>query len=223
MNQIMVQFASPLFMTPQEFTAMGIAIDLLFTSVMTAVLLFTYWLCHDALTFNRKFAVTLVILAYISTLLMALVQNNPLLSIGVMGSLSICRVRTNTKDARDIGFVFWAMAIGITSAVGAFLVGLISSLLLGMVIHLLSAGIQKKENQLVIVRGLNLQIQQVQELLNRIPGSNVCSQNLTAESFELVYEIPTESNAEQALIQNLNNMDGIFGVNILAPESQIVH
>lgn len=54
----------------------------------------------------------------IYTVLLALIQNNPLLSLGVLGSLSICRIRTNTKDPRDLGFVFWALAIGIASAVG---------------------------------------------------------------------------------------------------------
>lgn len=59
-------------------------------------------------------------LALLSTVLLALIRNNPLLSLGVLGSLSICRIRTNTRDPRDLGFVFWALMIGISSSLGAF-------------------------------------------------------------------------------------------------------
>ena len=90
-----------------------------------------YRLCHDTLTYNRKFNITLLMLSCISTVLLALIQNNPLLSLGVLGSLSICRIRMNTKDPQDLGFVFWALAVGISSAVGAFLIGAVSSGVLG--------------------------------------------------------------------------------------------
>ena len=72
-----------------------------------------YKMCHDTLTYRKNFNITLMMLAIITTVLLALIQNNPLLSLGVLGSLSICRIRSNTKNPRYLGLVFLALSIGI--------------------------------------------------------------------------------------------------------------
>lgn len=79
--------------------------DLFFTIAVAGFLLLIYRACHDTLTYNKKFNILLMMLALLSTVLLALIRNNPLLSLGVLGSLSICRIRTNTRDPRDLGFV----------------------------------------------------------------------------------------------------------------------
>ena len=65
------------------------------------------------LSYNSKFNINLMMMAFLSNVLILLIQDNPLLSLGALGSLSICRIRLNTKDPRDLGFVFWALSIGI--------------------------------------------------------------------------------------------------------------
>lgn len=75
----------------------------------------------------------LLFAAIMSTILMDLIQSNLALSLGMLGSLSIVRFRTNIKDPRDIGFIFWAMAIGIASATQSYLIGIIGSVVLGAV------------------------------------------------------------------------------------------
>ena len=102
----------------------GILITLLITVILSACMMLVYRFCHDALTYRRKFNVTLMMLALASNLLLAVIQNNPLFSLGALGALSICRIRTNTKDPRDLGFVFWALMIGVSSAMGAFIAGI---------------------------------------------------------------------------------------------------
>lgn len=48
-----------------------------------------YHLCHDALTYNRRFNITLLMLSFVSTILLTLIQNNPMLALGVLGSFSL--------------------------------------------------------------------------------------------------------------------------------------
>lgn len=180
-----------------------------------------YRLCHDTLTYNRKFNITLLMLSCISTVLLALIQNNPLLSLGVLGSLSICRIRMNTKDPQDLGFVFWALAVGISSAVGAFLIGAVSSGVLGCVLLILNKTIRKRNARMVIVRGDNKQLDFVQALLENAAGSTVQSKNVFPDTFELVYELRVKEPEEEHLISMLSSHEGIHGVNVLASETKV--
>ncbi len=205
---------------PYILTTRNLLFSVLFTIVVSCFMFMIYRVCHDTLTYNRKFNITLMMLSLVSTVLLALIQNNPLLSLGVLGSLSICRIRTNTKDPRDLGFVFWSLAIGIASAVGAFVVGVISSLVMGIVLLLFHKMDKGPEHQMMIVRGEKKQLDQVQQLLHEA-GAVVQSKNVFSETFELVYELPMKDQEEEKLLSHISHMDGIRGVNVLAPETKV--
>ena len=98
--------------------ALSIGAELLFAAIMWGA----YRLANGAESYQPQFAATLIALALISTILMDLIQSNLALSLGMLGSLSIVRFRINIKDPRDIGFIFWAMAIGIASATQSYLI-----------------------------------------------------------------------------------------------------
>ena len=196
-------------------------VSLLFTMAGAFIMLVVYRLCHSSLTYHKKFNVTLLMLSFVSTVLLTLVQNNPLLTIGVVGSLSICRIRTNTKDPRDIGFVFWALAIGISSAAGAFAVEIGSTMLLGILMLFMSRTVKKRNSLLLVVRGQREQSEKVQDIFLRTKGTAVQSKNFFADSFELVYELRIRDEDEQKILRELNAMEGIYGVNVLAPETKV--
>ena len=176
-----------------------LAISIVFTLFTGGLMMLVYRFCHDALTYNRRFNIALLMLAFVSTILLTLIQDNPMLSLGVLGSLSICRIRTNTKDPRDLGFVFWALSIGISSAVGAFAVSFVSSLLLGTVLLIFNHSFERKKSRMVIVRGEKQTLEPVQEMLGQAQGSSVQSKNVFADTFELVYKVRVEEKEEENL------------------------
>lgn len=199
----------------------GLAISLLVTLVFAGVMMLVYRLSHDSLSYNRRFNVTLVMLALASNLLLALIQNNPLFSLGTLGALSICRIRTNTRDPRDLGFVFWALTIGTASALGTFLVGLAGTLALSIVMLTIGRTMKKKDILTMVVRGEKELVASVQEVFSQMPGSSIQSQNLFLDSFELVYELRVPQSEEEKLLLMLGEMEGIHGVNVLAPQTQV--
>ncbi len=207
---------------PYILTPTTLLISILVTSALSVVMLITYKLCNDSLTYNKKFNTTLLMMAFLSTILIALVQNNPIISIGVIGSLSIVRVRTNTKDPRDLGFIFWALSIGISSAVGAFTVGLVSTAILSVVLILLNKSIREKDTLLVVVRGEKHSFNSVQNTFKDFPKCSLYSKNIFHDSYELVYEIYSGKSDDKEIIDSLNNVDGVTTVNILAPETRVV-
>lgn len=202
-------------------TQLHLLISLIFTLFLVSIMLITYKLCQDPLSYNRKFNITLMMLSFISTVLLSLIQKYPLLSLGVFGSLSICRIRTNTKDPRDIGFIFWSLSIGISSAVGEFVLGIISSVILSILMVILSKSIKRKDVLTMVVRGNKDQISNVQEIFHRIPRSTIQAKNLFTDSFELVYKLKLPPQEGEKLLQILNNMKGINSVNVLAPQSKV--
>ncbi|SCJ92230.1 Uncharacterised protein [uncultured Eubacterium sp.] len=194
--------------------------SLLFTLCMAGAVALTYRLCHNTLTYNRKFNITLVMLAFLSTVLMTLIQSNPLFSLGVLGSLSICRIRLNTKDPRDLGFVFWAISIGIASSMGAYFASLVSSVVLCLILVISSKLTRKTNASMIVVRGEKGQMDNVQKIFHSRRGISVQSKNIFEESFELVYELHVKTKEEEQLISQLGALEGIHGVNVLAPKTK---
>lgn len=200
----------------------GIIISLLVTMGLCAIIYTTYKLSYNSINYNKKFNITLVMLAFISTILMDLIQSNLALSLGMLGSLSIARFRTTVKDTRDIGFIFWSMAIGISSSTGNYFIGLIGSIIMSVFMIVTSKLFKTGDMLLLVIRGKTSNIGEIQSIINKINKSNkVKAKNINSDSYELVYEIKSHNNEDDEIINRVLNLDGVDSVNILAPNTEI--
>lgn len=84
--------------------------------------------------YSSSFGVTLVALTMISTLVILAVTSNVVLSLGMVGALSIVRFRTAIKEPLDIAFLFWSIAVGIVLAAGMIPLAVFGSVVIGMVL-----------------------------------------------------------------------------------------
>lgn len=200
----------------------GILISLLMTMGLCALLFITYRLSYTSINYNRKFNITLVMLAFISTILMDLIQSNLALSLGMLGSLSIARFRTNVKDTRDIGFIFWSMAIGIASSTGNYFIGLVGSVIMSIFMIVTSKLLKNSDTLLLVIRGRDSDIDEIQDIIDDINKSNrVKAKNVMADSYELVYEIKSPNNEDDKIINKVLSLPGVDSVNILAPNTEV--
>ena len=198
-------------------SGMMIWISLMVSLVFAVILWGTYRLSNTKQSYQPKFAATLVALAIISTILMDLIQTNLALSLGMIGSLSIVRFRTNIRDPRDIGFIFWSMAIGIASATQSYLIGCIGSLVLVVVMLVTKNSGTENQHLLLVVRGSNTDLDQIQEIVGYHTNSNlVKAKNVLADSFELVYEVEIPEKNGNKVIETIFELGGIDSVNLLA-------
>ena len=92
---------------------------------------FVYKKTYQGVMYASSFGVTLVALTMITTLVILAVTSNVVLSLGMVGALSIVRFRTAIKDPLDIAFLFWAIAAGIVLAAGMIPLAVIGSALIG--------------------------------------------------------------------------------------------
>lgn len=93
---------------------------------------FVYKKTFSGVMYSSSFAVTLVALTMITTLVILAVTSNVVLSLGMVGALSIVRFRTAIKEPLDIAFLFWSIAVGIVLAAGLVTLAVIGSLMIGI-------------------------------------------------------------------------------------------
>ena len=86
--------------------------------------------------YSSSFGVTLIAMTMITTVVILAVTSNVVLSLGMVGALSIVRFRTAIKEPLDIAFLFWALTTGITLAAGMILLAVAGSIMIGAVLLL---------------------------------------------------------------------------------------
>ena len=105
---------------------------------------------YSGVMYSSSFGVTLVALTMITTLVILAVTSNVVLSLGMVGALSIVRFRTAIKEPLDIAFLFWAIAAGIVLAAGMIPLAVLGSVLIGIIL-LLFANRKDMSNPYIVV------------------------------------------------------------------------
>lgn len=119
----------------EEFTAISVG------ELLTAVLLSfflglfivaVYRVTYSGVLFQKSFALGLVLLCMVTSLVILTISSNVVLSLGMVGALSIVRFRTAVKEPMDTIFMFWAIVAGIITGAGYVPVAIIATLLIGV-------------------------------------------------------------------------------------------
>ena len=105
--------------------------------VLSLVILGTYKRTYQTTVYNKSFAVSLPLLAMITAVIIISVSSNIILSLGMVGALSIVRFRTAIKNPLDTVYMFWAVGLGITAGAGLLLIAVISTLIIAIALFLL--------------------------------------------------------------------------------------
>ena len=114
-----------------SMTDMVIAMVLAFA--LGLFIFFIYKKTFAGVMYSSTFGVTLIAMSMISTLVILAVSSNVILSLGMVGALSIVRFRTPIKEPLDIAFLFWAIAVGIVLAAGMIPLAVFGSIVIGIV------------------------------------------------------------------------------------------
>ena len=215
-NKKMMELLTTMSMRPstaQIILSLAVALGL------AMMMWFAYRKANTKTTYQPRFAVTLISLALLSTILMDLIQSNLALSLGMLGSLSIVRFRTNIKDPRDIGFIFWAMSIGLAASTGSYVIGLVGSIVVGVCMILTARRADPASDMLLVVRGSQTDLDHIGKIVtDDCTRSQVKAKNIMSDSFELVYDVSIPMQHSNSMIQKLFDLQGIDTVNLLAAE-----
>lgn len=188
--------------------------DMILAMVLAFVLgmfiFLVYKKTFSGVMYSSSFGVTLVALTMITTLVILAVTSNVVLSLGMVGALSIVRFRTAIKEPLDIAFLFWSIAAGIVLAAGLIPLAVIGSVLIGVFL-LLFVNRKSHNNPYIIVIDCTDQTseQQATEYLERqVSHLVVKSKTVRKGSIELNMEIRMKDENTN-FINVLADMEGI--------------
>ncbi|MFR5933806.1 MAG: DUF4956 domain-containing protein [Oscillospiraceae bacterium] len=186
---------------------MAIALALAFA--VGVFIFFVYKKTYKGVMYSSTFGVTLIALTMIATLVILAVTSNVVLSLGMVGALSIVRFRSAIKDPLDIAFLFWAIGAGIVLAAGLIPLGVIGSLLIGAVL-LLFVNHKSNDQPYVAVIGLSAQAEDtvLETLAKGTKKQVVKTKSISPEGIELTVEVRLQENST-AFMNSLAAIPGV--------------
>ncbi len=195
--------------TYQALTVERVTLSLFVTFGVTLFIFFIYRKTFRGVLYTRNFNVGLVLTGMVVTLVTLPISSNIALSLGMVGALSIIRFRTAIKDPADIVFTFWAIAVGIISGAGLYMIALVGSPIIAIFLFALSrVNFRTSDPYLLVVRYEQEAEREVQAAL---PENKLRSRTVTPSGIELMVEVRMKaketSNVDKLLeIRGVNNV-----------------
>ena len=203
-------FKSSFLENVTSISILDMALALLLAFGVGLVIFFIYKKTYAGVMYSSSFGVTLVALTMITTLVILAVTSNVVLSLGMVGALSIVRFRTAIKEPLDIAFLFWAIAAGIVLAAGLIPLAVFGSLFIGIII-LLFANRKDMTNPFIVVLDCDGQKSEEAALAFLQQHTKRCSiKSKTARkgAVELNLEVRLR-NTNTDFINKLTEMEGV--------------
>ena len=171
---------------------------------------FVYKKTYSGVMFSRTFGGSMVAMTMITTMVILAVTSNVVLSLGMVGALSIVRFRTAIKEPMDIAFLFWAIAGGIVLAAGMIPLAIVGSVIIGliMIVFCNRKTIEKPFIAVITCRDGEAEKQVGQFLTSQVKKAVVKSKSAQKGNIELSYEVSLKTD-DTAFITALSDMDGV--------------
>jgi uncharacterized membrane protein YhiD involved in acid resistance len=181
--------------------------------LMGLLILLVYRLTYHGVLYNKTFGSALVMVGMVTTLIIMPISSNIVLSLGMVGALSIVRFRTALKDPLDIVYMFWAIAVGLTSGAGFFALAILGSIILALVMFMLSGmqALGRRRAYLLIIRYTDAFQGNLHQFL---PHYKIKSKTVNAQGVELVVELMLPSQ-DTRFLDKLQQLDGIISASLV--------
>lgn len=200
-----------------EFSAISlnqmlVAIALSF--VLSLYIVFIYRATYAGVNFNRSFAGCLILITMVTAVVIGVITSNVVLSLGMVGALSIVRFRTAVKEPADTAFLFWAISAGILCGAGYVTVSILSTLLVGLLFAAIYAlGHKRKSFRYLVVMRCSAGTEP-EETLSTFPEYLMKNKTITGEVTELVAEL-TLNPEDMKRLSKLQGQDGILEITVM--------
>ena len=194
--------------TAVSLTDMAIALVLSFGLGMFIYLV--YKKTYAGVMFSQAFGGALIAMTMITTMVILAVTSNVVLSLGMVGALSIVRFRTAIKEPMDIAFLFWAIAGGIVLAAGMIPLAIVGSVIIGVIMIVFCNRKAVQKPYIAVISCADGETEKrVAEYLKAHTGRTVVkSKSAQAGSIELSYEVTLKGN-DTDFITELSGMSGV--------------
>lgn len=210
-------FKSSFLENVTEFSILDTLIGLGFALVIGLFIFVIYKKTLTGVLYSNGFALTLVGLSLVTTLVIMAVTSNVVLSLGMVGALSIVRFRAAIKEPVEIVFLFWSLAVGIVIGAGMLPLAVIGSAIIGLIL-LLFANRKVRHNPYILV--LSCADEGAESAALELLGRNtahwqVKSKTVTASGIELTAELRAR-DASTAFVNEISRLPGVGNATLVS-------
>ena len=186
------------------------ALALVLSFCLGLFIYFVYKKTYSGVMFSRTFGGSLVAMTMITTMVILAVTSNVVLSLGMVGALSIVRFRTAIKEPMDIAFLFWAIAGGIVLAAGMIPLAIVGSVIIGLIMIVFC---NRKSSEKPFIAVITCQDGAAEKrvadyLEKQVKKAVVKSKSAQKGNIELSYEVNLRSDSTD-FITTLSEMEGV--------------
>lgn len=169
-----------------------------------------YQKTYQGVMYSSSFGVTLVALTMITTVVILAVTSNVVLSLGMVGALSIVRFRTAIKEPLDIAFLFWSIAVGIVLAAGMIPLAVIGSVVIGIILLVFVNKKSHSNPYIVVIQCADRMAEEKATVFLRSKCSRCVVKSKSAQKgwIEMNLEIRLK-NDDTGFINELSDMNGV--------------
>lgn len=171
-----------------------------------------YWLyrkTYAGVVYSRSFATSLIGMTLLTCAIIVTIQSNTVLSLGMVGALSIVRYRTAIKDPMDLLYLFWCVASGIATGAGMFLVALFVYLVMALILLILKSRRSPRDEMYILL--VHYSEQSIDEAVRRVLGTcpyKIKSKTIRKHDVEMAIEVRVRKN-DMRFVDELRNVPGV--------------
>lgn len=190
-----------------NLTVDGFVMSMLAAFICGMIVYAIYRNFYKGVIYNNNFNILLVMTSLVTCFIVIVISSNVVLSLGMVGALSIVRYRTAVKDPLDVGFLFWTVAVGVACGAGLYIISLLGTVFIAMVYILLVKIRSHKRVYLLIVKYANEAGNHVMQELE--PVKKVLKNKSTVKGCtELTYEVRLKGD-NTAFVTALSEINGV--------------
>ena len=198
-----------------------ICIVLGITFLIAVYIFFVYRAVTKSAFYSKTFNVSMAIISVITAGIILAMQSNIVISLGMVGALSIVRFRTAIKDPMDLLFLFWSIGTGIICGAGLFEVALIMAAVITFGTFILDKLPIRRAPFLLVINSHDKGIEQIikEPLDTYARYYKVKSRNMTKDGCDLIIELRTDK--EKDLIEKVSDIEAIESLSLLSHDGEV--
>ena len=204
-----------------SLTVFDIFIALFASLICAAIISYTYKNTYQGVLYQKSFNLSLILISLITTSVIMVISGNLVLSLGMVGALSIIRFRSAVKDPIDIVFMFWAVSIGIANGVAAFKVSFSTSIIISVVIILIKK-IPLSSKPFILIIKTNVGNEKILDKIISTESNQyfLKSKNINGNHEELIFEIRIKDDLK--ITKKISQINGVKDVNLIASSNNVL-
>lgn len=191
----------------------NVIMSLLAAYVCGMIIYFVYKNFYKGVLYSHNFNILLVLVSMITAFIVLTISSNIVLSLGMVGALSIVRFRTAVKDPLDVGFIFFAISIGITCGASLYLMSFVCTILISLIYIFM---VKVKTNNHVYLLIVKYNHKASEEVLKVLSDMKYALKNKTiiGENTELTLEMKLKTD-DTVFVSTISRLDGVHSAALI--------